>query len=96
MKNVWTISLLFLGILTTLPALSDEIDKPENASKNSKEDMFAVSADESTASESLNRISGQYDMGFAAPEQSYKSEHQYKPGPFSKAAAEETAKSNNY
>jgi len=35
----------------------------------------------------LNRVSGRIDMGFAPEDNSYHSEHHYKPGPFGRQNA---------
>lgn len=52
---------------------------------------FVVETDEQSASESLDRISGKFDLGFAMPYQTYESEHQQGSGPF--GAAKEDLKS---
>ena len=49
---------------------------------------FVFETNDESASESLERVSGKIDMGFSAPENSYKSGDQYAPGPFSKEKAE--------
>ncbi len=36
---------------------------------------FTIETDEDSARDSLNRVSGTYDLGFSAPEQTYKSEN---------------------
>ena len=47
--------------------------------KKLKDAMFVVSTDERSAAESLERISGDYDIGFSLPTQSYKSSSHYVP-----------------
>ena len=47
-----------------------------------KHSMFVVETDSESASESLERISGQIDLGFSAPDDSFESSNHYKPGPF--------------
>ena len=53
--------------------------------------VFVVETDEQSANESLDRISGQFDLGFAMPYQTYESENQRGSGPF--GAAKEDLKS---
>ena len=53
-----------------------------------EEKAYVVETDESTASESLNRVSGNIDLGFAAPENTFKSEDQDGVGPFAKEKAQ--------
>ncbi len=64
------LSLLLLG----LPALS-------LASQSLKDSVVVYETDENTAEDSLERISGHYDLGFSMPSQSYKAESRKK-GPF--------------
>ena len=47
-----------------------------------KEQGFVAETDRDSVADSLNRISGSIDLGFATPEQTYKSTAQYRPGPF--------------
>ena len=54
-----------------------------------KDEMFVVESSGDT-SESLNRISGKYDIGFSLPFQSYESPSHYKPGPFSGAESHDS------
>ena len=54
----------------------------QQAHKSLKEEVFVAETDEGSISDSLNRISGNIDLGFTAPEQTYKSTEQYRPGPF--------------
>ncbi len=46
-----------------------------------KESLFVVETDEDSARQSLDRISGQIDMGFSRPEQTYESENHTKIDP---------------
>ena len=96
MKKILFMALFLFSSLTAYAALSGEDNKTEIASKSLRDGAFVVATDESSATDSLNRVSGQYDLGFAAPDQTYQSEHHYKPGPFGKATAEEQAQKNNY
>ena len=50
-----------------------------------EEKQFTVETDEESAAESLNRISGDVDRGYALPEQTYKSDHHAKPGAFQRS-----------
>ena len=73
-------------------ALADEKDaaRQETADnlKSSKQDLFSVSSDELSPSDSLNRISGSIDTGFASPEQSYKSKKMQHASPFAREKQE--------
>lgn len=53
--------------------------------------LFVVETDEESASESLERISGEYDLGFASPSQTYDSPSHYTPGPTGRQKAVEQA-----
>ena len=74
-------------------ALCDE-DVPSDTPKNLKDESFVVETDETSVSDSLNRISGKIDLGFATPEQTYTSEDHYRAGPFGRA--EQQDKSQSY
>ena len=50
--------------------------------------VFVIETDENTASESLDRVSGQIDKGFSAPENTFKSSDHYGVGPFAQEKAE--------
>ena len=82
---------LLFGMLVVLStqACAKEEDKSQKAgsirdfsTKNVKDTVFVVETDEESASESLDRISGKIDLGFSAPDQSFKASDQYAPGPF--------------
>jgi hypothetical protein len=49
-----------------------------------KRALFVVETNEGMAEESLNRISGEIDLGFTTPDQSYKSENHALPGPLAR------------
>lgn len=75
-------------------------EKKETEASNEKRNeslmnnTFVLETDDQSASESLERISGKIDMGFSAPENSYKSADHYAPGPFGKEKAEENKENN--
>ena len=48
-----------------------------------KESLFVVETDNDSARQSLDRVSGQIDRGFASPDQTYESEHHKKSAVFS-------------
>lgn len=52
-----------------------------SAEESGLKPLFVVETDEETASESLERISGQIDLGFSKPSQNYVSPSHYAPGP---------------
>ena len=95
-KYFLLILFVFLSVLPASADLSDEAHKTEIAAESLKDSVFVVTADENTSSDSLNRISGHYDLGFAGPSQVYQSDHHYKPGPFARAAAEESTQKRDY
>ena len=57
-------------------------DLAEGARHSLKEHKFMIETDKDTGSDSLNRISGEYETGFSATEQSFDSPDHYRPGPF--------------
>ena len=80
---------------------SGEIKAPDKGSASKKDPhetllnkALVVETDEDTAKDSLNRVSGTVDLGFSAPENSYKTEERPGGGPFEKAKAEERKRAN--
>ena len=69
--------IFFIGGGTSFLFAAEKRDAPAN-----QHSMFVVETDSESASESLERISGQIDLGFSAPSDSFESSDQYKPGPF--------------
>ena len=58
---------------------------------------FVLETDQDSAAESLERISGKIDMGFSAPENTYKTEERPGAGPFAKERSEAQKQGNaNY
>ena len=57
-----------------------------------KAGSFIVETDEDSATDSLNRIAGDIDLGFTSEDQEYKSPDHYQPGPFALQNSEEKAK----
>ncbi len=53
-----------------------------------RDGSFVLETDEQSASDSLNRISGNIDTGFSAPENSYESQEHAGAGPFEKEKTE--------
>ncbi len=97
-KSFFLALLFTFMILAAQPvaALEHPSDSKDSAAKKSTKlwdlnpqeslanNPFVLETDEGSGRESLNRISGQIDMGFSPEGNSYKSENQYKPGPFSR------------
>ena len=87
---------VFFGLLGLAvfcgPVIAAE-DPLSGASKSLKDQIFIVDSDENSESESLNRISGEYDLGFSSSEQSFESTDHYRPGPFGRADAYDTSQS---
>lgn len=67
----------------------------QNLNKKLIGNDFVLETDEAMASDSLNRISGNVDLGFSAPENTFKSSDHYGAGPFDKERAEERKISQN-
>ena len=76
---------LFLAVLAGTPivAFSANEIKPKNTSFT----LEVVETDPDSVADSLNRISGTIDTGFAPKSQVYHSENHYKPGPFAREQA---------
>jgi len=55
-----------------------------------RDEVFVVETSDEDISESLNRVSGNIDLGFTSEDQTYRSEHHYKAGPFGQADAMDT------
>jgi hypothetical protein len=76
--------LLVLGLLG-IGSAAFSADDSLSPHRSLKDDVFVVETDESSDSDALNRISGNIDLGFSAPEQSYNSSDHYRPGPFGRS-----------
>ena len=66
-----------------------KLDASDNLKKSLMNSTFVFETDQESAAESLERISGKIDMGFSAPEDTYKTEERPGAGPFAKEKAEE-------
>ena len=75
----------FLSLLLSCSAAFCSDQDPLSVHRSLKEEAFVVETDENSVSDSLNRISGNIDLGFSAPEQTYDSEDHYRAGPFGRA-----------
>ena len=74
------------------PAFCEE-DSLADTHKSLKEEAFVVETDDSSVSDSLNRISGNIDLGFSTPEQSYNSADHTRAGPFGRAEQQDQSQS---
>jgi len=88
-------NLIFGEDKTSISTDSGKSKKQETgSSKSLKENLmnntFVLETNDESAAESLERISGKVDMGFSSPENTYKSEDHYAPGPFAKEKIEES------
>ena len=54
---------------------AEEADSQQNGTGYHSDRLFVVETDEESAAESLNRVSGTIDLGFAAPEYTYQSKN---------------------
>ena len=67
----------------------DDIQVPAMSSKAvTRYRTYVLETNDTMARESLNRVSGNIDLGFSAPENSFKSVDQEGVGPFAKEKAE--------
>ena len=64
------------------------------AGESLKDNPLVLETDEQSARESLNRVSGQIDTGFASEENTYRSDNHYKPGPFGRQEISEKSRSD--
>ena len=88
MKKLFLLTLGLLS-LSTLAAADDRVgatgQSPLQATQKSlKDEAFVVETDGESATDALNRVSGEIDLGFATPDQTYQSENQTKAGPFAR------------
>ena len=82
---------LFLLLLSPcVPVFASE-DPFEQTRKSLKDQTFVVETDEDMGKESLNRVSGQYDLGFTLPEQEYHSSSHTRAGPLRYEESQETS-----
>ena len=98
MKRLFLLTLFFLSF-TALAIADDRVgatgQSPLQATQKSlKEQAFVVETDDETATDALNRVSGEIDLGFATPDQTYQSENQTKAGPFGRQEAVDSAEEN--
>lgn len=54
--------------------------------------VFVVETDAKSAQESLNRVSGEIELGFSKSDQTFKSTDHYSPGPFARQEQAEKIK----
>ena len=60
------------------------LDKPDKPHKSLKDSAFVIETDKEAASDSLNRVAGQIDLGFSSTDHTYQSESHHRPGPFTR------------
>ena len=58
-------------------------DPLTGVNKSLRDHAFVVETGDEDASESLNRVSGKIDLGFASPQNSYKAQHEGRQGAMS-------------
>ena len=78
-------AIFFLCLSATVFAVGDDKLPPAKAAPAMdqllSQPLYTVETDEQSAAESLDRISGHFDNGFAPPDRVYKSKNQYHDGP---------------
>jgi hypothetical protein len=80
MKKYGSLALLFF-LWAGLSFVSSSAE-PSDPGAKSRDTLYAVETDDTDASESLNRIAGHIDTGFAPKKNTFRSEEQYGPSPF--------------
>ncbi len=79
-------SIIFFLLLFSVPALAEE-DPLKSIHRTLMDEAFVVETSDEDATETLDRISGDIDLGFSSKEDTYQSEHHYKAGPFGQSEA---------
>jgi hypothetical protein len=79
-------SIIFILLLYSFPAFAEENFLPAGH-RSLKNGTFVVETSEEDSVQSLDRISGHIDSGFAPKEETYQSENHYRAGPFGKTEA---------
>ena len=83
--------LVLAGDQVSQPAIDEQMADgySHKSSRNRRAVIsYVVETSDESASESLDRISGDVDLGFSAPENTFKSTDHYGVGPFAKEEAE--------
>ena len=86
MKKIFLFTFIALALCTPLFANDDPFADPR---KSLKYQTFVVETDKDSSAESLDRISGKYDLGFSTPDQEYDSSDHYQAGPFGRQDAQD-------
>ena len=100
MKRLFLLTLLFLSF-AAIAIADDRVgatgQSPLRATQKSlKDEAFVVETDDESTTDALNRVSGDIDLGFATPDQTYKSENQTKAGPFARQEVADSKASSQY
>ena len=82
-------SLVFTLLFFSSCAFAEEADPLANFHRSLRDEVFVVESSDEDASGSLDRISGNIDLGFASQDQSYQSANHYKAGPFGQTDAKD-------
>jgi hypothetical protein len=85
-SKYFVLSFVFFLFLEAIAAAASEDlteHSPDRSDERNPRRLFVYETNQDDAQESLDRISGDYDLGFSLPSQSFKSEDHYMPGPFS-------------
>ena len=83
-------------ILLAAPAFAETAEKPSvsasdpfGVSRSLRDSVFVVETDDDSARDSLNRVSGEIDLGFTTSDQTFKSEDHHRPGALGRSQAME-------
>jgi len=80
--------LFFCGAARSDPGTASDAEAAKSPfDKDKRKNLFIVATDDESASESLNRISGEYDLGFSSPAQSFESKDHYPASPYGREEA---------
>ena len=88
-KNFFSAFAIFFAL--SVPSFAYDDDPFAAAHKSLKDQAFVIETDEESSAESLNRISGNIDLGFTLPDQEYESSSHSLPGPFGREETKDKA-----
>jgi hypothetical protein len=72
---------LWIFLATLLVSFASHADETEDAKEHLRKKIFVVETDEQSSVDSLNRVSGSYDRGFAPLNATYQSASHQRSGP---------------
>jgi hypothetical protein len=89
-----------LGIFTAFCLLSSSVHAEDKdvlgVRRSLMDEVYVVETDEASSADALDRISGDIDLGFSLPEQSYESEGHSKASPFARQTTFDNSETHGY